>query len=337
MRVGVIGSGFWAQFQVGAWKEIFGVEVVGIASLDTDRREMLATQYSIPFQFESAEELVKSREIDLVDVISSVSAHAEHVRLAIDQRKTVICQKPLTERFSDAQQLVAESQEAGIRLLVHENWRYQEPFLQVRSLLNTNVIGKVHRARMQMTSGFPVLQYQPDLGKMDRFILSDLGIHVLDTARSLFGEARSVYCLTTKTQEIRGENVASVLLEMNDCPIVSVEIGYAGTWSEDHFPETYALIEGDLGSIEIRRNHQVLVTTQNGIETIDATPSVFSWVDPRYALVQSSIVPCIQSMVDALRSGQEHPLDGSSNLKSMQIVEACYKSAEIGNRVILEE
>lgn len=334
MRVGVIGSGFWAEFQIGAWREI-GIEVAGIASLDIHRRDLLADRFSIPLRFDTAEELVASSEIEVVDVISSVSTHAEHVRLSILHKKTVICQKPLTEQFLEAEELVQEAQDAGIRLLVHENWRYQEPFLKVQSLLETQTIGKVHRARLQMTSGFPVLQNQPDLGKMDRFILSDLGIHVLDTARSLFGEASSVFCLTTKTQEIRGENVASVLLEMEECPIVSVELGYAATWSEDHFPETYALIEGSLGSIEIRKNHRILITTEDGIEEMDATPQVYLWVDPRYALVQSSMVPCLNSIVGALQTGLDHSLDGASNLRSIQLVEACYSSAESGNRVML--
>lgn len=329
----MIGSGFWAEYQIAAWGEIEGVEIQGISSLDRPRLDELAEKFSIPLTFDSAKELVESSEIDLIDVISSVSAHVEHVRMAIAAGKTVICQKPLAETYDEAEALRLEAETAGVRLLVHENWRYQSPFVKVRELLATDVIGKVHRSRLQMTSGFPVLQNQPALGEMERFILSDLGIHVLDTARSLFGEAESLFCLTTTTQEIKGENVASVLLKMTGVPIVSVELGYAGVWSEDHFPETYALIEGSKGSIEIRKGHRVLVTTEAGVQEFDASSEIYPWVDPRYALVQSSMVPCIQSMVDSIRSNEPHPLDAGSNIKSMWLVEASYQSAKHGTVV----
>ncbi|MEQ2007262.1 MAG: hypothetical protein ABMA26_10740 [Limisphaerales bacterium] len=53
---------------------------------------------------------------------------------------------------------------------------------------------------------------------MERFILTDLGTHVLDLARVLFGEANSLYCQNqrTLTPSVKGENVSTLLLSMGE-------------------------------------------------------------------------------------------------------------------------
>ena len=80
----------------------------------------------------------------------------------------------------------------------HENFRWQEPIRAAARLLKAGVIGDAFRARVDFISGFPVFDNQPALNTMDPFILMDLGTHVLDVARFLFGEASRVYCQTQR-------------------------------------------------------------------------------------------------------------------------------------------
>lgn len=57
----------------------------------------------------------------------------------------------------------------------------------------------------------------PFFKTLEQFILTDMGSHVLDAARYLFGEARSVYCQTRRVHhDIRGEDdVATVMMDMS--------------------------------------------------------------------------------------------------------------------------
>ncbi len=149
--------------------------------------------------------------------------------------------------------MVEACRRAGVALFVNENWRWQTPIRALQGELSTGAIGKVFRARISMVSGFPVFANQPFLKELEQFVLTDMGSHVLDVARSLFGEAGRLYCQTHQVHsDIRGEDVATVMLEMQSGATVVVEMGYAENYLErDRFPETAIFVEGAQGSLNL--------------------------------------------------------------------------------------
>jgi D-apiose dehydrogenase len=77
-------------------------------------------------------------------------------------------------------------------------------------------------------TGFPVFRNQPFLRELDQFILTDIGSHVLDTARFLFGEMTSLYCQTRRVHaDIRGEDVATVVMRSASGATVTCNMAYA--------------------------------------------------------------------------------------------------------------
>ena len=101
----------------------------------------------------------------------------------------MICQKPLANDLETAREMVDLCREAKVPLFVHENWRWQRPLREVRNVLDLGVIGKPFRAHVDFSSSFPVFDNQPFLRELEQFILSDMGVHILDVIRFLFGEA----------------------------------------------------------------------------------------------------------------------------------------------------
>src|SRR5690606_39312970 len=73
----------------------------------------------------------------------------------------------------------------------HENWRWQSPIRKVKELLDAGVIGNVFKARVTFCSAFPVFDNQPFLRELEEFILTDIGSHILDVCRFLFGDRKS--------------------------------------------------------------------------------------------------------------------------------------------------
>src|SRR5207237_9556125 len=131
----------------------------------------------------------------------------------------------------------------------------------------------------------------------------DMGSHILDVARFLFGEARSVYCQTRRVHhDIRGEDVATVVMDMGREPgdrvTVLCQLGYAENYLEkDYFPQTFAFVEGSEGSLELAPDFFIRVTTENGTLARRYPPPRYSWADPAYDVVQASIVPCNQDLL----------------------------------------
>ena len=331
LKVAVAGAGFWSSFQVAAWRELKGARCVAVCDRDRAKAEALAVARSVPRSYGDAAEMLDREKPGVLDIIASVQAHGPLIRLAAERRIPVICQKPLAGSLEECRDLVDLCARAGVPLSVHENWRWQTPLRRVRELLAAGAVGTPHRCRIDMISGFDLFANQPSLKAEERFIIADLGVHLFDLARSWFGEASSVYCRTRRVRpDIRGEDVATAVLTMGDV-IVTVNMAYAGTPVErECFPETLAFIEGDRGSLEVLPGCRIRVTTGKGTEEIAAPPPAYAWVDPRYAVVQSSMVACLRDLV-----GGNPETKAADNLRSMHLVFAGYESAGSGRPVAI--
>ena len=331
LRFAIFGAGFWARVQLAAWREVGGVECVAIYNRSRAKAEAFARDLGVPGVYDDAEKLLREAQPDFVDNITEVGGHKPLSLLCAKHRVPCICQKPMAASLKDAREMVAAFAKASTPFFVHENWRWQSTMRALIETLRSGVIGTPFRARLSFLSGFDVWANQPALKKLEQFIFTDLGVHLLDTARACFGEAHSLYCQLQRTlaPAVKGDNVATLLLSMGEARTsVVVEIAYAKTPLErECFPQTLAFVEGPLGSIEVTDDYWLRLTTKKGTHSRRHAPPRYSWADPSYDLAQSSMVPCHRDLLAALRG--EHPAGttGADNLKTMELVFAAYDSA----------
>ncbi|HKQ37936.1 MAG TPA: Gfo/Idh/MocA family oxidoreductase [Verrucomicrobiae bacterium] len=336
MRFAIFGAGFWSHFQLAAWRELKDVECVAIYNRTRAKADALAEKFSISRVYDDAEGLLRREELDFVDIITDVDTHSQFVQLAAKYKVAAICQKPLAPTLAGAERMVSACKQAGVPLLVHENWRWQRPIRRLKELLAENVVGNPFRARIDMISGFPVFRNQPFLKKLPQFILTDLGTHILDVARFLFGEASSLYCQTKRVHpDIKGEDVATVIMKMGrQHTSVVCEMAYAENPLErEVFPQTLIFIEGDKGSLELAPDYWVRVTTHEGTLSKRYPPPRYAWADPAYDVVQASIVDCHADLLRGLSGKATAETTGDDNLRTLRLVFAAYESAA-GDRVV---
>ena len=295
LRFAIFGAGFWARYQLAAWRELEGAECAAIYNRTRGKAEALAREFNIASVYDDPEELLRNEQLEFIDIITDVDTHATFVHMAAARKLPVICQKPMAPTLETAQQMVAECREAGVPYFIHENWRWQTPIRQLASVLAEGRIGTPFRARIDMISGFPVFINQPFFNDLEQFILTDLGSHILDAARFLFGEAESLYCQTRRVHpNIKGEDVATVMMAMGGKTTVLCEMAYAENYLErECFPQTFIFIEGDRGSVELGPDYWIRVTTKSGTHSRRYPPPRYDWADPAYDLVQRASSPVI--------------------------------------------
>ncbi len=330
-RFAIFGAGFWARCQLAAWREVGGVECVAIYNRSRAKAEAFARDLGVPAVYDDAEKLLREVKPDFVDNITEIGGHMPLSLLCAKHRIPCICQKPMAASLKDAREMVAAFAKAKTAFFVHENWRWQTPMRALIDTLRSGVIGTPFRARFTMISGFDVWANQPALRELPQFILTDLGTHILDTARACFGEARSLYCQLHRTlaPDVKGDNVATLLLSMGEAKTsVVIELGYAKTPLErESFPQTLAFVEGPLGSIEVTGDYWLRVTTKKGTQSRRHAPPRYAWADPRYDISQSSMVPCHRDLLAALRGETPGETTGADNLKTLELVFGAYESA----------
>ena len=331
----MFGTGFWARYQLAGWRELPGAECVALYNRTVSKAQALAHEFEISAIYDNPEELLHKEKLDFVDVVTDVDHHEVFVKMAADHKLPVVCQKPIAPTLAEAEQMVQACRSAGVPLLINENWRWQTPLRELKKILDRGEIGTPFRARLDMISGFPVFRNQPFLRELDRFILMDLGSHILDVARFLFGEADSLYCQTHQVHlDIKGEDVATVVLKMGGATTVVVEMAYAENPLErECFPQTLAFVEGNKGSLELSPDYWLKITTANGTSTKHVPPPHYSWVNPAYEVVHSSIVACQANLLQGLNGGPAETT-GDDNLRTMRLVFASYESAANGKAMM---
>ncbi len=338
LRFGLAGAGFWSHYQLAAWRELPDAVCVAVCDRDKNRAAKLAASHSVSGVYGDAAEMIQQEDLDFLDIVTDVSGHVELVTLAAEHNLPVICQKPMAKTLAECNALVEFCRNARAPFAIHENWRWQTPLRRVKELLSDGVIGTPFRCRIDMVSGFNLFANQPSLRNDERFIVADIGCHLFDLARCYFGDVETVYCRANRVHsDIQGEDVATAILGMKNGGVtVTVNMAYAETPLEHEcFPQTLVFIEGDRGSIEVAPDCWVRVTTRTGTHSYRAKPQSYSWANPDYAVVHSSIVACQNDLLQALITNRQAETDAADNLQTMKIVFAAYDSADSGRVVCL--
>jgi D-apiose dehydrogenase len=333
LKGAIIGTGFWANSQIPAWQELEGVAITALYNRTLSKAEAIGHKFGIQNIYNNAQELIEKEKPDFVDIITDVDTHAMFTNLAAQNKINVICQKPMACSLQQAEEMLQDCKKNNVQLFIHENFRWQSPVRELKTILDSGVIGRAFKARVYFCSAFPVFDNQPFLKELEHFILTDIGSHVLDVCRFLFGEAKSLSCLTQRVNpSIKGEDVANVLMEMQSGLHCYAEMSYASVMEKEAFPQTLVFIEGEKGSLHLTNDFELKVITPAGTTSSVVQPASYTWAEPDYAVVHASIVDCNRDILKGLQGGKAET-SGEDNIKTVQLVWASYESAATGKTI----
>ena len=332
LRGAVIGAGYFAAYHAEAWQRIPAVEIVAAADAATGRGRVFAEHWGIPRGYSDAEEMLKRERPDFVDIVTPPATHLALVTLAADYGAQVICQKPMAPTWAECEGMIAAARARDVRLLVHENWRWQPWFREIKRLLDDGFCGEVFHAGFRMRAGDgrgaePYVQ-QPYFRDMKRLLIDEMLVHFLDTFRFLVGEIATVYCqLQRINPAIVGEDCA--LIEL------SFATGAQGLIDANRFtgPAKPALthatfeIEGERGTIRLTPEGDIWLNDYRESERLH------SFTRPETGYKGDSVHAAQEHYISCLRQGVACETEGDEYLKTVASVLACYRSAETGQVV----
>lgn len=329
LRGALIGCGFFAQNHLNAWRDLSAeVELVAVCDMDRAKAEAAAAQFGIPKVYADAAAMFAAERLDFVDIVTTMPSHKALVLLAAKHRVPTIVQKPFAPTWQECVDMVEACRDAGVPLMVHENFRFQAPMLAIADLLKEGVLGDLTWARLTWRTNYDVYAGQPYLAKEKLFILLDLGIHVLDIARVFMGEVERVSCETQSIKPgIAGEDMATVMLRHAGGTVSLVDCTYEARRDPDPFPETLLEIEGRRGSLVLSPGLQLKLTSDGRTATRDLATPLLSWTSHPWHVAQESVLNTQRHWVESLRTGREPATSGADNLKTYALVMAAYDAA----------
>lgn len=340
-KVGLIGTGYWSEKHLNAWARIPNVEITALCNRSKPKLFEKGKKYDVPEErlYTNLVEMLQSADIDIVDIVTSPETHLEFVRKAANAGKHIMCQKPFARTLEEAEEMVRIAKEAGVRLMVTENWRWLQPFQLIKEVLEDGRLGNIQIARyvhsdyytprMALEKEIP----QPFFRDMPNLLFYEMGAHWFDTWRFLFGNPNRLYAETQKISSyIVGEDTGTVLLGYADF-YGMMDMSWAtrrdlsGPVTDPVLPnhQEQLIIEGNLATLKLYTNGDITIIDSQGNEQILKKNTELDHDESHYRL-QSHFIECLDS-------GELFQTSGEDNLKTLSLIFATYESSN-GQKVI---
>ena len=153
LRIGLVGFGFMGKTHLWSVRNLpffytasalgFEAEVVAVCASTHERAQAAAKAYGIPKAAASPAEIIADPTIDVIDVCTPNPLHFEVARAAIRAGKHVLCEKPLTVTYAEAQELAALAEEHGVICGTVFNNRFLSPVMRARQLIDEGKLGRI--------------------------------------------------------------------------------------------------------------------------------------------------------------------------------------------------
>lgn len=330
-----VGAGYFSQFHFDAWRRTGSVEIVAACDHDPARLHRAAATYGIPRTYDDVAAMLDREHPDFIDIITPPQTHLELVRLAAERGIAILCQKALAPTFAESQAIVQTAAGAGVRLMVHDNFRFQPWHREAKSLLEQGVIGKLQAisCRTRLGDGWgddAYLARQPYFREMPRFLIFETGVHFIDVYRYLGGEITQVFArLKRLNPVIQGEDSGVVLFEFAS--------GACGLWDADRYHQGPAknprytfgefFLEGDKGALRIDGEGDIFLRPLGGEEVLHG------YTHSHDGFAGDSVFAAFAHFIKCLSGGREFETSGKDYLRSLAVQEAVYASAAASRMV----
>ena len=187
MNIGILGAGRIAITMADTVNGMDNINLYAVASRDLERAEAFAKEYGVEKAYGSYEEMVKDENVDLVYVATPHSHHLEHMKLAADYGKAILCEKAFTIDAAEAEEAYAYAKEKNV-LLAEAMWvRYMPMTKTLQELIRAKRIGDV--VGLTANLGYAIMGKErilkPELGGG---ALLDLGVYTLNFATTVLGD-----------------------------------------------------------------------------------------------------------------------------------------------------
>ncbi len=333
-RGAVIGCGFFAVNHLAAWRGLPAAKIVATCDLDRERAEAGAALVGGATAYTDLAEMLDAERLDFVDIVTTMETHEAIIEQCADKALPAVLQKPLAPDLQTAVRIVERMDRAGAPLMIHENFRFQRPIREVQRTVARGAIGRPTHADIQFRTNHDIYAKQPYLAETERLIISDVGVHVLDVARFLLGEATSLFCRAASIRPgIRGEDMMTAVLGHENGATSIVAASYESKLANEIFPQTLIRVEGTQGSVELCPDYQMVVRSGDEVSHHDVSPILLDWAEKPWHGIQESVFRVNEHWLRCLAEKMAPETSGFDNLKTFRLVEAAYRSVESGDAV----
>jgi len=243
VKIGIVGAGFVGDIHHASFSGwVPNAEVVAVAS--PNNAANFARERGIPNSYSDYHEMLKDKEIDVIDIGIPNDLHCQVTIDAAKAGKHIIIEKPLCVTLEEADQMIEACQKAGVLLMYAEELLFAPKYVRVKTLIEEGAIGEPFLAKQSEEHPGPHMPWFWDVNRSGGGVLMDMGCHSIEYTRWLLGKPKvksvTAYLHTFIHEErTKGEDHSFVIVEYEDNKVAMLEDSWAKGGGVDDRAEVY--------------------------------------------------------------------------------------------------
>src|SRR6195256_6839151 len=218
IRFGLLGCGRIAKrhSELLGGNHIDGAGLVAVCDTVRNRADAIASKFGVPASYD-IDGFLGRKDIDAVAVLTPSGMHPQHVIACAKAGKHVLVEKPMALRLEDADAMMRACDEAGVKLFVVKQNRFNVPVVKAREALDAGRFGRLILGTVRVRWCREQSYYDQDAWRgtwaLDGGVLTNQASHHIDLLEWIMGDVDSVYAIAaTQLVKIEAENTAVVAL-----------------------------------------------------------------------------------------------------------------------------
>lgn len=339
IRFGLLGCGRIAKrhSDLLGGKRIDGASLVAVCDIVRSRADAMGARFDVPAIY-NIDDLLARQDIDAVAVLTPSGMHPAHVIACAKAGKHAIVEKPMALRLQDADDMIRACDEAGVKLFVVKQNRFNVPVVKAREALDAGRFGRLILGTVRVRWCREQAYYDQDAWRgtwaYDGGVLSNQASHHVDMLEWFFGDVVSVHArAVTALAKIEAEDTAVATLKFRNGALGIIE---ATTAARPTDLEGSLSILGEKGVVEIAGFAVNEIRHWRFVDELGSDKDVigkFSVNPPNvYGFGHHAYY---QHVIDCLMNQRSALVDGLEGRKSLELISALYESIETGEEVPL--
>lgn len=320
IKIGIIGAGYIGGVHSGVLARDDRVLVESVYDVDVERARRLASSSAAAVAPSAAELIATS---DAVYITTPNTRHTELAIAALEAGKDVFCEKPMATSLTDARKVLEATQSNSSVFQIGHNRRFAPVYAALKKMIAEQ--GAPHSAHVKMNRGELINpEWVGDTDVTGGF-LYETTIHMFDMMRFLFGEIEQLFALGSKHEYAETDDF-SVLLDFESGVHATLCSSADASWL---FP---------FERVEVFCHHRTITTREmeslvssEGLEGKETTLSMHQLTkEEKWGYLQED-----RAFVDSIVNGTPALVTADDGYKSVELVDACYRAVQTGERIQL--
>lgn len=346
-KIVVIGYGGMGKWHTQYIQQSDVCELVGVCDIKDSRREK-ATERGLKV-YNHIDEVLADPSVEIVTLAVPNELHEPMAIAAMEAGKHVVSEKPVTMSSESLQRMIDASERTGKIFTVHQNRRWDSDYLAMKALYASGELGEVFNieSRVQGSRGIPGdwRGHKEHGGGM----ILDWGVHLIDQMVGIVNDKKieKVYCRCDHITNYEVDDGFKLDLYFEGELTARIEVGTSNFIS---LPRYYML--GTNGSARIMswksdcevvccknwsEKDVVPVVTAAGLTKTMAPRDDKSIVKTETALPESDVHDFYRNLCRAIDGTEKQLITHAQVMRVMKIMEAAFKSDEIGAPVAIDD